>query len=178
MISEIKHTIQEFALNDSIHLILFFTVLATFYFFYITKQEELAQMKLVESLLHINDDNEFSRNFKTVLGKVKESYPEIIVSLKQQSELQQKKINAKNMELMKKTYLGIFILLVILTIVNISIKYYYKQDYSANFKKSIVSNVISVLLLGFVEFLFFTLVVKKYNIINDKLILYNMFNKY
>tara|TARA_Y100000389_G_C17425270_1_gene499199 strand:+ start:53 stop:589 length:537 start_codon:yes stop_codon:yes gene_type:complete len=178
MISELAHSVQEFILNDSIHLILFFTVLSTFYFFYVTKQEEAAQMALIETLLHLNEDNDFSKNIKLVLGNIKKTYPELIEALKKQSDEKQKQLNAKNMELKKKTYFGIILLLVVLTIVNVSIKIYYKQDYMANFKKSIVSNVISVLILGGVEFLFFTLVVKHYNIINDKNILYTMLNKY
>ena len=178
MISEFKYSVQEFVLSDSIHLILFFTVLSTFYFFYVTKQEEEAQMKLVESLLHLDENNDFSKNIKLLLGNVKQTHPELIEELKKQSDEQQKKLDAKNMELKKKTYLGILILLVILIIVNISIKNYYKHDYMASFKKSIVSNVISVLILGCVEFIFFTLVVKHYNIINDKQILYTMLTKY
>ena len=178
MISELAYSVQEFVLSDSIHLILFFSVLSTFYFFYVTKQEEEAQMKLVESLLHLDENNDFSKNIKILLGNVKQTHPELIKELKTQSEEQQKSLDAKNMELKKKTYFGILILLVILTIINIIIKNYYKQDYIANFKKSIVSNLVSVLILGCVEFLFFTLVVKHYNIINDKQILYTMLTKY
>ena len=178
MITDLTYSLQEFILYDSIHLILFFTVLSTFYFFYVTKQEEDAQMVLIEQLLHLNDDTEYSKNIKQLLGNIKNTNPEILIELKKQSEEQQKKLDAKNMELKKKTYFGILILLVILTIVNISIKIYYKQDYIANFKKSIVSNLVSVLILGCVEFLFFTLIVKHYNIINDKLILYTILNKY
>lgn len=178
MISNFAHTIQEFILNDSIHLILFFTVLSTFYFFYVTKQEENAQIALVENLLHLDKENDISRNIKSVLGNVKLNYPEILLELKKQSEEQQKKLDAKNMELKKQTYFGILLLLVILTVVNVTIKSYYKQNYMGNFKKSIVSNVVSVLILGCVEFLFFTLVVKHYNIINDKQILYSILNKY
>lgn len=178
MITDFTHSLQEFVLYDSIHLILFFTVLSTFYFFYVTKQEEDAQMVLIEQLLHLNDNTEYSKNIKQLLGNIKNTNPEILVELKKQSEEQQKNLDAKNMELKKKTYFGIILLLVVLTIVNISIKIYYKQDYMANFKKSIVSNVVSVLILGCVEFIFFTLVVKHYNIINDKQILYTILNKY
>lgn len=178
MVSSLTHSIQEFVLNDSIHLILFFTVLSTFYFFYVTKQEENAQITLIESLLHLNEDNELSKNFKLLLGSVKQSNPEILESLKQLSDEQQKKLDVKNNTLKKNTYLGIGILLIVLIIVNISIKLYYKQNYLVSFKKSIVSNIISVLILGIVEFIFFTLVVKHYNIINDKKILYTMFTKY
>ena len=178
MFDNFKYTLQEFILSDSIHLILFFTVLSTFYFFYVTKQEENAQMMLIEQLLHLDEDTEYSRKVKEILRNLKNTNPELLIEIKRQSEEQQKIIDAMNMELKKKTYIGIIILLVILILVNISIKYYYKQDYIASLRKSIVSNIVSVLILGCVEFIFFTLVVKHYNIINDKQILYSILNKY
>ena len=51
-----------------------------------TKQEESAQMALVETLLHLDGNSVYSKKVKSVLGTVKQTYPEIIDELKKQSE--------------------------------------------------------------------------------------------
>jgi len=178
MFNNLKYTLQEFILNDSIHLILFFTLLSTFYFFYVTKEEEKAQLILINKLLHINNDTDYAKNVKNVLSRVKKEHPELLEYLKKESDKTQKQLDDANNVLKKRTYYGIFILLVFLIIINISIKIYYKEEYIASFTKSLVSNIVSVLILGGVEYTFFTFIVKKYNIINDKKILYSLLNKY
>jgi len=178
MFANLKYTLQEFLLNEYYHLILFFILLSTFYFFYVTKEEEKVQLVLIDKLLHINNDTDYAKNVRNVLSTVKKEHPELLEYLKKESDKTQKQLDDANNVLKKRTYYGILILLVFLIIININIKIYYKEEYIASFTKSLLSNIVSVLILGGVEYTFFTVIVKKYNIINDKKILYSLLNKY
>lgn len=176
MIINFHHTIQEFILDDSIHLILFFTLLSTFYFFYVTKEEEHAQIEVVKSLININpSDNTFINN---IISKIITNYPNILSDLKAKSEQLERERYEKNLIFKKRTYYGISILLLILVLVNIIVKLYYKKKYMASLTKSLISNIISVLILGGVEFIFFIYIVKRYHRMDKETLIYKLLKEF
>ena len=87
MINNIHHTIQEFALNDSIHLILFFTLLSSFYFYYVTQEEEDAQLHLVKRLLRLDPDNKNNTLINDIISNIVTNYPHILDNLKENSNI-------------------------------------------------------------------------------------------
>jgi hypothetical protein len=178
MINNFHHTIQEVALNDSIHLILFFTLLSTFYFYYVTVEEEHAQIHLVKKLLRLNPNDKPKSFVNEILSKIINNYPSLLKDLKKNSEDDEKKRHDKNLIFKKRTYYSIIILLVALSMINIIIKIYYREEYIANFIKILFTNIISVIILGIIEFIFFTVIVKKYNRMGENTLLYLILREY
>lgn len=178
MLNNFHHTIQEFTLNDSIHLILFFTLLSTFYFYYVTQEEEDAQIHLVKGLLRLDPDNKENTLVNDIISKIVTNYPHILDKLKEESDKSEKKRAEKNLIFKKRTYYSILILLVFLTIINICIKIYYKEEYVVSFTGTLFSNIISVLILGVVEYIFFVVVVKKYKRMDENTLLYKILKEY
>tara|TARA_B100000282_G_C31555323_1_gene409422 strand:+ start:157 stop:726 length:570 start_codon:yes stop_codon:yes gene_type:complete len=178
MINNIHHTIQEFALNDSIHLILFFTLLSTFYFYYVTDEEEHAQVHLVKQLLRLKPQDKPRNIVDEILFKVINNYPSLLQDLKKSSEKAEKERHQKNLVFKKRTYYSIIILFVFLTMINIIIKIYYGEEYIASFTKILIANIISVVILGIVEFIFFTVIVKNYNRMGETTLLYQILKDY
>lgn len=178
MINTFRHSIQEFVLNDSIHLILFFTLLSTFYFYYVTKEEEHAQITLVKKLLRINPNEKPTTLLNEILSKIVNTNPELLKDLEKHSDFIEKERNAKNLIFKKRTYYSILILLTLLTLINIIIKLYYGEEYIVSFTKVLFSNLVSVLILGIVEFLFFIYIVKKYHRMEEDTLLYLILKEY
>lgn len=174
----IHHTLQEFILNDSIHLILFFTLLSTFYFYYVTQEEEEAQLHLVKKLLRLDPENKGNTLVNDTISKIVSYYPHILDNLKEESNNSEKRRAEKNIIFKKRTYYSILILLLFLTIINISIKIYYKKDYIVSFTSTLFSNIISVLILGVVEYIFFVVIVKKYNRMGENKLIYTILKEY
>ena len=178
MINNIHHTIQEFALNDSIHLILFFTLLSSFYFYYVTQEEEDAQLHLVKQLLRLDPENKNNTLINDIISKIVTNYPHILDNLKENSNKSEKRREEQNLIFKKRTYYSILILLVFLTLINIIIKIYYKEEYIVSFTGTLFSNIISVLILGVVEYIFFVLIVKKYKRMDENTLLYKILKEY
>lgn len=178
MINNFHHTIQEFALNDSIHLILFFTLLSTFYFYYVTQEEEDAQIHLVKQLLRLDPDNKNNTLINDIISKIVTNYPHILDNLKENSNISEKRREEQNLIFKKRTYYSILILLVFLILINIIIKIYYKEEYIVSFTGTLFSNIISVLILGVVEYIFFILIVKKYKRMDENTLLYKILTEY
>lgn len=178
MINNINHTIQEFALNDSIHLILFFTLLSSFYFYYVTQEEEDAQLHLVKQLLRLDPENKNNTLINDIISKIVTNYPHILDGLKENSNISEKRREEQNLIFKKRTYYSILILLVFLTLINFIIKIYYKEEYIVSFTGTLFSNIISVLILGVVEYIFFILIVKKYKRMDENTLLYKILKEY
>jgi len=178
MINTFHHTIQEFALNDSIHLILFFTLLSTFYFYYVTTEEEHVQIHLVKHLLRLKPKDKPRTIVDEILFKIINNYPSLLDDLKKKSEEAEKERHKKNLIFKKQTYYSIIILLIFLIMINIIIKIYYGEEYIISFTKVLIANIISVIILGIVEFIFFTIIVKKYNRMGENTLLYQILKEY
>ena len=176
--NKFSHTLQEFVLNDSIHLILFFTVLSSFYFFYVTKKEEDAQIHLVKKLLRLKHKKDESTVIDEIIKKTIKDNPNLLEELRIKSKESEKKRTKQNNKLKLQTYLSILTLFIVLTIVNIILRLYYKKDYTANFVKSLVSNIISVIILGLVEYIFFSTVVIHYHRIDEPILIYTLLKEY
>lgn len=176
---EIHELIQDIILTNSIQLILFLILISSFYFYYITREEEYAQISLIKSLVGL--DNKINDNYiiTDIINSIIINYPEIVDKLKEKSDELEKNRYNKNIIYKKRTYYSIIIILLFLVIINIIIKIYYKSQYNVYFYKILISNILSIIIIGFpMRYIFFTNIVKKYKRMDNTTLLYLILKEY
>lgn len=179
MASKFHQVLQEFVLNDSIHLILFLILLSIFYFFYVTKEEENAQIELVKQLFNLDPDNKNNSLINDIISKIVSNYPNILDNLKENSIKLEKQREDINIIHKKRTYYSIFILFIFLLLINLIIKIYYKDDYVVSLKGILFSNIISLFIIGLpMRYFFFKLIVKEYKRMDTNTVIYKILKEY
>ena len=174
-----KYIVQDFVLHDSLHLILFFSLLSAFYFIYVTKQEDHGAILLINKLFGFSPNDKSDDNLDEIIRIIVNNLsPDTIDTLKKKSEKEEKERKIYNDTLVRKTIKAILSILLVLLILNICIFIYYKNDYKANFMRSIYMNIISITILGIVEFMFFTYIIKRYRRMRRNSIFYNTLMQY
>lgn len=179
MINNIHHTIQELIITNSIQLVLFLILICVFYFYYITSEEEYAQINLIKSLVGLNNKFDDNSIVIGIINKIITHYPEIINELKDSSDKLEKIRYNKNLIYKKQAFYSIIIIIVYLTIFNIIIKIYYKNQYNVFFSKILITNIISIIIIGFpMRYIFFKNIVKKYKRVDNTTLFYLILKEY
>lgn len=155
----LKHFAQEFFLHESIHITMFFSVLALFFFLYVTKKEEEGIVGFIFSAFNLRQFNPATRIVKnTVYGLSSAD----IAAAKETAKVRHAARMAENHKLVIKTGILIIGIGFAFLVINLTLYFTSKKDYVGMPMKTLIMNILGVVLLGCIEFTFFTLIASKY----------------
>lgn len=145
--------IQEFVLYESFHIVMFFSLIVAFYFIYASKEQKLAVQNTIgesiKKLIKLLPQGIRENVKNSIINKMRSKYTEDI-----------NKVNASRNKYLMYTLIGIGVAIILFVILNIVL---YKKSPKTfpNAGKIIMYNVVSILLLGIIEFVFFKTVILK-----------------
>lgn len=173
-----QHT-SEFVLEDSVHIILFYIILATFYFYHVSKDEEKDIFHILQDTTQLNPhNNKVTESEKRISEVLQKTYNTTWDEVKANAlEKYQARIS-QNKSLIWKTVGAGLAITVILIGLNIFVIYRTPVRQRPSFTDSLKETIITVIILATIEILFFFLVVNKYKHISREEIIFNLFLPY
>lgn len=170
---------SEFILEDSIHIVLFYIILASFYFFHISKDEEKDIFHIVQDTTGLNPHNDKITNAeKEIATKFQNEYSEEWNAIKTNALIKYKARKSENKSLIIKTILAGVGLAALLTLLNIYSYFNTAGKDRPHFADILKDTLLTVAILATIEILFFFLVVNKYKHISRDEIVYNLYYPY
>ena len=155
----LKHFAQEFFLHESIHITMFFSVLALFFFLYVTKKEEEGIVGFIFGAFNLRQSNPATSIVKSAVDTLS---PTDIATAKDTARIKYNERMAENRKLIIKTVIIILGIAFAFLAINLTLYFTSRRDYVGMPGKTLVMNVLGVVLLGCIEFTFFTLIASKY----------------
>ncbi len=155
----LKHFAQEFFLHESIHITMFFSVLALFFFLYVTKKEEEGIVGFIFGAFNLRQSNPATSIVKNAVDGLS---PADIALAKDSAKIKYKARMHENRKLIIKTVMLILGIAAAFLIINLTLYFTSRKDYVGMPVKTLVMNVLGVILLGCIEFTFFTMIASKY----------------
>ena len=155
----LKHFAQEFFLHESIHITMFFSVLALFFFLYVTKKEEEGIVGFIFGAFNLRQSNPPTSIVKNAVDALS---PTDIATAKNNARIKYKERMSENHKLVMKTVFLILGIAIAFLAINLTLYFTSRRDYVGMPVKTLVMNILGVVLLGCIEFTFFTLIASKY----------------
>jgi len=155
----LKHFAQEFFLHESIHITMFFSVLALFFFLYVTKKEEEGIVGFIFGAFNLKQSNPVTDIVKNTIDGL--TSDDLLIA-KTNAKTQYNKRMDENRKLVIKTVILILIIGFVFLVINLTLYFTSKKDYVGMPLKTLIMNILGVVLLGCIEFTFFTLIASKY----------------
>ena len=155
----LKHFAQEFFLHESIHITMFFSVLALFFFLYVTKKEEEGIVGFIFGAFNLRQSNPVTSIVKSAVDGLS---AEDIAIAKNTAKVKYNARMRENRKLIIKTVMLILGIAAAFLIINLTLYFTSRKDYVGMPVKTLVMNVLGVILLGCIEFTFFTMIASKY----------------
>ena len=121
----LKHFAQEFFLHESIHITMFFSILATFYFLYVTKKEDEGIIHFIFRALNIHQSNQVIHLIKPTIDSLQ---PVDLDRFNKKANTAHKKRMQTNRKLIAKTIYIILSIATIFIIINIILYYSSGRD--------------------------------------------------
>lgn len=170
----IKYFCQEFFLHESIHITLFGIVLAVFYFVYVTKKEEEALVGFIFNSINLKKSDSNTQLAKMIVDSMD---PVKLAKYKAEAKQKYKNRKSQNYKLIVQTILFIFGIAALFVIINLILYYTSKTDYVGVPIKTLIMNILGVVLLGCIEFAFFSMIVINYNRITPHELVLQIINR-
>lgn len=170
---------QNIMLQASVNVILFCFVLYTFYFHYVTYEEEKGIIGLLNDILGLtpNDgkDSTIEKILRTALKYVPKDKLDYV---KKEAKKAEAKRAEKNNALKFKTMVAILILATVLIVINIVIAVISGKNYRVNVGLAIAENILFAIILLILRYAFFANVVTDWKRLSKEAMLYEIIKPY
>ena len=174
-----KHFLQSLILQGSINVVLFCCVLYSFYFFYVTNEEEKGIISLLNDIIGLTPNDGKDDTLETILRTSFKYVPEkYIKQIKDMADKDEAKRAKHNDQLKNKTILAIVILSVSMFVLNMIIILASGKNYYPSIPRAILENVIFACILLLLRYIFFVYVVKHWKRLTKTAMLYKVIKPY
>lgn len=174
-----KHFLQSLVLQGSINVVLFCCILYSFYFLYVTVEEEKAIISLLNDIIGLTPNDGKDDTLETILRTSFKYVPKkYIKQIKDMADKDEATRDEKNNKLKNKILIAIVILSVSLFVLNMIIILASGMNYYPNIPRAILENVIFACILLLLRYIFFKYAVTHWKRLTKTAMLYKIIKPY